>query len=306
MSNDQAEAQHFYDLDIGQYLNYLRDSGKKPYPFVLIAGRRGLGKSFLARDIVWYFRNYEKVLCFCGSEVANGDWAAECEACEKELGASASHTCRIPPACIHPQYNPTIIGKVVQAQMKEFTEKGDACGRLLIILDDVSMDAEILNKCKTLKQIAMMGRHFKISCIVITQYIMDLQPKLRRQATMFFTLGETDDAVIKALKREFFSCLGTEKTVQKIMMVLTDDYGCMAKVDTSSKAIKDMVFRYKAKDRGQYQIGSKEFRNWVMRHTLTSREIDQRSFQETNKQKKGQVHVKVHDKTGRVYINKST
>jgi len=235
-------AQHFYDLDIGRYLDYLRDSGKKPYPFILIAGRRGLGKSFLARDIVYHFKDYEKVICFCGSEMANGDWRNGCDACDKELGISAHHTCRLPPGTIHPRYNSTIIGNVVANQMKEFTEKGDACTRLLIILDDISMDAELLNKCKTLKQIAMMGRHFKITCVVITQYIMDLQPKLRRQATMFFCLGETDDAVVKALKREFFSCLGTEKQVQKIMMVLTDDFGCMVKVGTSSKAVKDTVF----------------------------------------------------------------
>jgi hypothetical protein len=299
-------SQDYYDLDLGHYLNYLRDSGKKPYPFILISGRRGLGKSFLARDIVSYFRDYEKVLCFCGSEMANGDWRGDCDACDGELGASAHHTCRFPPGTIHPTYNPTVMGRVVDAHKKEFEKKGDACGRLLIVLDDISMDADILNKCKTLKLVAVMGRHFKITCLIITQFIYDMQPKLRRQATMFFTLGETDDAVVKALKREFFSCIGTEKVVQKVMTVLTDDFGCMVKVDTSSKAVKDMVFRYKAKNRGHYTVGSHEFRCWVIRHTLTQRERNRRDGIDVADMKKGQIRVRVHDKTGKIYLDKAT
>ena len=299
------EVLDFYDLDLGDYIKYLKDSGKKPYPFVLISGRRGLGKSYLGRDIVYHFRTHEKVICFSGSEVANGDWRGDCPACDNGLGASAGHTCRIPPGCIHTGYDSAVLKRVVDAHKLEFEQKGDAAGRLLVLLDDISMDADLLNKCKTLKFLAMVGRHFQITVICITQYILDLQPKLRRQATMFFTLGEDDDAVVKNLKREFFSCLGTERQVRSAMQTLTDNHGCMVKVDSSSKDVKDMVFRYKARDRGQYQCGSNVFRTWVIRHTLTPREQLLRSGGAVKavKNPKKSTRVRVHDKTGRVYID---
>ena len=119
---------------------------------------------------------------------------------------------------------------------------------------------------------------------------------------MFFSMGETDDAVVKKLKEEFFSILGSVKTVQRIMNVLTDDYGTVVKVDTSSKNVKEMIYRYKAKDRGQYQVGSKAFRDYIFSKTMTQQEIlaKKGSVKPAQAASKNTIRIRVHDKNGRV------
>ncbi len=305
MSNNDANL-NFYDINIGEYLTYLETSGKKPFPFILISGRRGLGKSFLSRDIVWNFRHYEEVLCVSGSEVANGDWRGPCDACDKGLRSRGHHTCRFPQGVIYSAFNSKHLEAVVNKHKRKFIKKGAAqCPRLLVVLDDISMDADLLNKCKTLKFIATMGRHFNITLICITQYIRDLVPKLRRQATMFFTMGETDDAVVRALKTDFFSCIGTDKVVQKTLVALTNNYGCVVKVDTSSKNVRKMVFRFKAVEREHYTVGSTKFRNWIFDHTKTEAERLQEEENEAAMATapKG-TRIRVTNKKGKVYIDK--
>ena len=122
---------------------------------------------------------------------------------------------------------------------------------------------------------------------------------------MFFTLGETDDAVVKALKREFFSCIGTERVIQKAMIALTDDYGCMVKVDTSSKNVKNMVFRYKAKDRGQYKIGSQSFRDYIFKHHDKAEKSKQGVPSDGKVNKNSKTRIRVYkDKGKKAYIDK--
>lgn len=278
----------------------------------MIAGRSGLGKSFLGRDILEPWKDVDKIAVFSGSEIANCQWGGTCRACNGDVACQypENHTCRIPFAAVNTKYDKEEIKRLFLLQHREVMEKGYAKARgLFIIIDDCSDESADMNKDQYLKKILQLGRHVKIGIIFIMHHLLLLNPALRRQMDVVCVLAQTEEAVMKTLRTEYLSAIGTLSEVTRVVDVLTEDKGALIYVNgTTTSALKDRVFKYRARHKN-YVMGHPKWREMCFKKGLTrkeviAREIKTMELSSGNPRKRNsrvpKLHIRVMSKSGRI------
>lgn len=206
-------------------------------------GKRGYGKSWLMRDVMWHKRNIQSGVVMSPTEVNTGFWSKY-----------------IPDIFIHTDYNPKLIKGIMEKQKARARQHGkEKVSPVFAIIEDCMYD-KTMSKDKNARELFMNGRHLKIFTMLTLQYVKSIPPELRSNADFVFVLKENNQKNRAKLYEEFFGIIPTLQIFNEILLQTTSDYSALVIDNTStSSKIEDNVFWYKAKDRGPFRVGGRGF-----------------------------------------------
>ena len=138
---------------------------------ICLIGKRDTGKSFLCKDLLYHHQDIPVGTVISATESANQFYGN-----------------MIPPLFIHDEYHEDIVSKVLSRQkkvidrMKEEDTQSKAGSKIdpraFLMLDDCLYDSS-WTKSKSVRNIFMNGRHYKLMFIVTMQYALGIPPNLR-------------------------------------------------------------------------------------------------------------------------------
>lgn len=214
----------------------------------VMIGKRGTGKSFLCKDIMYYKRNLPCGVVISGTEEGNGFF--------KEI---------VPDLFVYNDYDSSILSRVVARQRKLAKNKASGSG-MFVVLDDCLYDKRVVKETVT-RQVFMNGRHWNIFLILTAQYCMDMPPDIRANIDYVFVLRENIIHNREKLYKNFFGVFPTFDMFCQVLDQCTENFECLVLDNTAkSNKVEDIVFWYKAKSHPPFRMGSKVFWEHHRRH----------------------------------------
>jgi hypothetical protein len=257
----------------------LFDPKEKMGPVIVFIGKRGTGKSFLVRDLLWYHQSIPIGTIISGTEIA-----------------SPYFQNFIPKIFIHDEYNSEIIQNVLLRQqkiLKKIDEEKKAFNRNVIdprtflILDDCLYDDK-WSRDKLMRFLFMNGRHMSTMLAITMQYPLGIPPALRTNVDYVFILRENVLANRKRIYENYASMFPTFELFCTIMDQTTENHECLVIHNgAKSNKLQDQIFWYKAQTHPDFKIGAKEF--WELSKNLP--EDNGHIFSTNNKKSGSQVKV---------------
>ena len=220
---------------------------------IVFIGRRGTGKSWLIKDLMWHKQNFPIGTVISGTE-----------------GANAFYSTIVPSLFIHEEFNSNIISNVLKRQdaiTKQIRKEKEARGasgldrRAFIVMDDCMYDNKWVSD-KWIRSLFMNGRHYGLLYVLALQYVMGIPPVLRGQVDYVFILRENQVVARKKIYDQFAGIFPTFELFCQIMDQCTENYECLV-IHNGAKTnrIEDCVFWYKAVPRPDFKIGTRE--HWI-------------------------------------------
>lgn len=212
---------------------------------IVLLGKRDTGKSFLVRDLLYYHQDIPVGTVISPTEVANHFYSSI-----------------VPPVFIHDEYHALIIKNFMNRQKKlqKAIERGDKQidNRAFLIFDDCLYDTS-WNRDKTIREIFMNGRHYKVMFIITMQFPLGIPPNLRTNIDWVFILREN---IVSNRKRIYDHYAGMFKSFDMFCTIMdqcTENYECLV-IHNGAKSnnIEDQVFWYKADAHEDFRIGPPE------------------------------------------------
>lgn len=224
----------------------------------IIIGKRGNGKSFLTKDILYNNKNnFTDGLVISPTEKNNKTYEGI-----------------FPQLYIHDDYSPTIINNLFDRQDtlidKNYDRQKNGKKMLdlhtILIMDDCGFNSKAF-RTKEIKEIFFNMRHKKASFYLILQFCLTLGPELRGNVDYIFLLADNSHSNRKRLYDHYCSQFSSFKLFNNVFTSMTENYGCMV-IDNTSKSAKleDCVFWYRAKDNGKFRIGNKNFWKYSLKY----------------------------------------
>ena len=257
-----------------KHISYRPDENKGPV--VVLIGRRDTGKSFLVRDLLYNHQDIPIGTVISGTEAGNGFFAAH-----------------VPKLFIHDEYNTAIIENILKRQktvLKQVNKEMEAYKRTsidpraFVILDDCLYDNK-WTKDKMMRLLFMNGRHWKIMLIITMQYPLGIPPNLRTNIDYVFILREPYIANRKRIWENYAGMFPTFESFAQVMDQCTENFECLViNNNAKSNQLCDQVFWYKAQNRGDFKLGSKEF--WEISKDLGS-DDEEEAYDPASVQKRG-------------------
>jgi hypothetical protein len=220
-------------------------------PVIVMIGRRDTGKSFLVRDLLFHHQDIPIGTVISGTEAGNGFYSAH-----------------VPKLFIHEEYNTVLIENVLRRQKavlkqmnkeKEQFNRTSIDPRTFVILDDCLYD-QSWTKDKMMRLLFMNGRHWKIMLIITMQYPLGIPPNLRTNIDYVFILREPYLTNRKRIWENYASMFPTLESFCSVMDQTTEHYECLViNNNAKSNKLNDQIFWYKAENRPNFKLGSKEF-----------------------------------------------
>lgn len=207
---------------------------------VVVVAKRGSGKSFLVRDIMYHKRHMPDGIVFSATEESNSFWS--------------NH---IPDSYIYDGFDSATLEAFVKRQKKRARHGSQAPSFLM--LDDCAFDKSF-TKDKALRSIFFNGRHWRILLIMTLQYALDLTPDMRSNVDFVFVLRENIIQNRERLYRNFFGIFATFDAFCSVLDQTTENYECLVLDNTvQSNRIEDCVFWYKAEEHPRFRVGSDSY-----------------------------------------------
>lgn len=251
-------------------------------PVIVLIGRRDTGKSFLVKDLLWHHQDIPVGTVISGTEMANGFYAKH-----------------VPKLFIHDEYNTVLIENILRRQkavLKQVKGQMDAYKktsidpRTFVILDDCLYD-NTWAKDKMMRLLFMNGRHWKVMLIITMQYPLGIPPQLRTNIDYVFILRENYLSNRERIWKNYASMFPTLESFCSVMDQTTENYECMViNNNAKSNKIGDQVFWYKAQDRPDFKLGSKEF--WEMSKNMAEDDEEDEYDPTKGKKKTNPITVK--------------
>ena len=159
-------------------------SNSKPNKVWLVIGSRGTGKTTLIKDIIEKTHNrYSNPLVMCRTaEAAEFFKTVTPEGLVFSDGYDYDKADEFLDVC----------RKNVKSGMKN-----------LLVLDDCMFDTKVL-KSRTMEEIHMNGRHYNITLLNVTQYLMNVPASIRANVDYVMVLKESSMITKKKNVRKFF------------------------------------------------------------------------------------------------------
>ena len=246
-------------------------------PVVVFIGKRGCGKSYLVRDLLYYHQDIPIGVVIAGTEEGNGFYGK-----------------MVPKLFIHNEYNTAIIENILKRQKSvlrqirkemETYKRSTIDPRTFVILDDCLYDAS-WTKDKMMRLLFMNGRHWKIMLIITMQYPLGVPPNLRTNIDYVFILREPYIANRKRIFDNYAGMFPTFESFCQVMDQCTENFECLViNNNAKSNKITDQVFWYKADSHNDFKLGSKEF--WDLSKDIQSDEEEEK-YDPNNAKKRGQ------------------
>ena len=249
-------------------------------PVIVMIGRRDTGKSFLVKDLLYHHQDIPIGTVISGTESGNGFYA--------------NH---VPKLFIHDEYNTVLIENILRRQKAalkqmnkeiEMYKKTTIDPRAFVILDDCLFD-QSWTRDKMMRLLFMNGRHWKVLLCITMQYALGIPPNLRTNIDYVFILREPYLSNRKRIWENYASVFPTLESFCSVMDQTTENYECLV-INNNSKSNKltEQVFWYKAENKPDFKLGSKEF--WEISKSMGSDDEDEAYDPNKNKKRtSGQV-----------------
>jgi len=246
-------------------------------PVCVLIGRRGTGKSYLVRDLLYYHQDIPIGVVVAGTEEGNGYYGK-----------------MVPKLFIHNEYNTAIIENILKRQKTvlkqikreiETYKKSNIDPRSFVILDDCLYDGT-WTRDKMMRLLFMNGRHWRIMLIITMQYPLGIPPTLRTNIDFVFILREPYISNRKRIYENYAGMFPTFESFCQVMDQCTENYECLVINNSSqSNKLSEQVFWYKAESHNDFKLGSKEF--WELSKDINSDDEDE-MYDPNNVKKRGQ------------------
>ena len=219
---------------------------------IAMIGRRGQGKSFLVKDLLYYKRDVPIGTVISASE-----------------GSNRFYSDMMPSLFIHEEFSAEILSNLVKRQKivtKKMKQQPEQYGKsnidpyAFLILDDLMYDAPTWIKDINIKDIFMNGRHFNLMFLVTMQFSLGIPPAFRTNVDYVFILRENYINNRKRLYEHYAGMFPTFEIFCQVMNQCTENYECLVIDNTSrSNKIEDCVYWYKADNHPSFKLGAPEF-----------------------------------------------
>ena len=250
-------------------------------PIIVMIGRRGMGKTFLIKDLLYHHQDIPVGTVISGTEAGNGFYA--------EI---------VPKLFIHHEYKSEIIDNLLKRQKmmilnmkQEIKNYGNyrTDPRAFLILDDCLHDNKWAND-KLMKYIFFNGRHMRIMMIITMQYPLGVPPALRTNIDYVFIMREPYLTNRERIWKNYASMFATFEAFCQIMDATTENYECLVVSNsTKSNKLTDQVFWYKAETRANFRLGGQEY--W--RISATMADNDEEMYDPNKSKKKARENIAV-------------
>jgi hypothetical protein len=206
---------------------------------VTIIAKRGTGKSFLVRDLLYHKRHISKGIAVSATEESNSFYGEF-----------------IPDLFIYNEFKLEILERLMDRQ-KILKKKGHKNEKAFLVLDDC-MYNKAQWKQKKVVELFYNGRHYNIFTVLTNQWAYDLLPNLRSNIDIIF-IGK--DVVRQNRERLWKSFGGIFPTFNEFCVTLdtvTENYGWLVIDQTkNSNNLEDCAFWYRARER-KFKMGGSE------------------------------------------------
>ena len=261
-------------------ITFLKTENKGPV--VVLIGRRDTGKSFLVKDLLFHHVDIPIGTVISGTEAGNGFYAKH-----------------VPKLFIHNEYNTGLIENVLKRQKQvikqvnkqiETFKKSNIDPRTFVILDDCLYDNGWARD-KMMRLLFMNGRHWKVMLVITMQYPLGIPPTLRTNIDYVFILREPYIANRKRIYENYAGMFPTFESFCQVMDQCTENFECLV-IDNNVKSnqLQDQIFWYKAQERKNFRLGSKEF--WEMSKNLGSDDEEEYNPSQYKSKKGPSINVK--------------
>ena len=219
-------------------------------PAIVMIAKRGSGKSFITRDIVYHYRHKP-----CGCVIA----------CTDRMHPFFKYF--FPDLYIHYEIKENTLNKILlrQTEMLEKQKMKKKQGKKIdpssiLIMDDCLAKKKSWAKDENIMEILMNGRHYKLTYLLTMQYIMGITPELRGNFDYIFLLKEDSVLTKKKLWDNYAGMFPTIAIFEKVFAECTKEH-CSMVIDNRRPTdnVTEKVFWFKAKQR-KFSFGSKEFK----------------------------------------------
>ena len=210
-------------------------------PVIVAIAKRRSGKSFLVRDLMYQMRKrFVGGIVMSATEEANGFY--------QDMG--------VPQAYIYHEFDEGALERLIETQ-KKLTKAGKV-QPVFVILDDVAYNKTIFNR-SVIRQLALNGRHYKITVIIALQYALDMSPAIRSNVDYVMLLR--DNVNRQRLFKNFFDgLLPNFAFFNELMDNCTTDYRTLILDNAAhSTNLSDIISWYKAKDHKKFRVGSENY-----------------------------------------------
>lgn len=221
---------------------------------IAMIAKRGSGKSWLVREIMYQKRKLPSVMIISPTEKLNcfyGDY--------------------LPDSFIYNKFETDILKRLYSRQSKLNDDnikrkkdgKKNKDDRVLLIMDDCMSSKGSWVKDESILELFFNGRHHHISFILTMQYAVGIPPELRSNFDYIFLLGEDFISNRKRLYEHYAGMFPSFDIFQQVFDECTENFGCMViNNKIHSKEIEEKVFWFKAKKTPNFFIGSKKFKKY--------------------------------------------
>jgi hypothetical protein len=234
-------------------------------PVIVMIGRRDTGKSFLVKDLLYHHQDIPIGTVISGTEAGNGFYSAH-----------------VPKLFIHEEYSTFLIENVLKRQRQvlkqvkkemETYRRTTIDPRTFVILDYCLYDAT-WSRDKMMRLLFMNGRHWKVMLIITMQYPLGIPPNLRTNIDYVFILREPYAVNRRRIWENYASMFPTFESFNTVMDQTTENFECLViNNNAKSNKISDQIFWYKAENRPDFKLGSKEF--WEISKSMGSDDEDE-------------------------------
>jgi hypothetical protein len=202
---------------------------------IIIIGKKGTGKSFLLRDLLFHHQEVPVAMVVSPTEETNGFFKTF-----------------MPKLFVHDECEPSLIANFLKRQqiIIEKIKKGktNLNPHAFLILDDCMYD-DSWKKDKNIRYIFMNGRHKKICIIITSQDPIGIPPKLRTNLDWIFLLREGMHKNRKKLYENYGNCLPSYEYFCKLLDACTENRECLVIHNSApDNKIENSIYWYKASE----------------------------------------------------------
>lgn len=218
-------------------------------PAIVMIAKRGTGKSYITRDIVYHYRSLPGGVVISPTDRLSGFYKFF-----------------FPDLYIHYDIRGEILQRILERQTlmiqkaqkkKKEGKKVDPSG--ILIMDDCLANKQGWVKDKKIDEVLMNGRHYQLTYLLTMQSPLGIPPHLRMNFDYAFLLKEDSAINKKKLYLNYASIFSSQYLFEKYFSLCTSDY-CSMVVDnrTVQDGIERKIFWFKAEKR-KFRFGSKSF-----------------------------------------------
>lgn len=217
-------------------------------PSILIIGKRGTGKTYIANDILKRYESIPHKVIISPTEKGN-PFLSE----------------KYPDAHIHSKYDNNILEEVIKRQeliLKEIyvKYKNESGGhdegyflaresaKALIVLDDCLGSKGSWTRDSGISDLLMNGRHREITYILTMQFPLGIPPEMRCNFDYVFLLAEDNSSILKRLYDQYAGIFPHFDSFRNVFGQLTEEHGAMVIIYRTTKtSFLNKIAHYKAK-----------------------------------------------------------